>query len=79
MGKAIRGWVKVREYPSDRKSEESYIRHQCVERVSMVENEDETISVLVHALGSTFLVSVLETLPDAKRQLESLVEEITGQ
>jgi hypothetical protein len=74
LGKSIRSWVNVREYPSDGKSEDSYILHKCVERVSMVENEDETISVLVHALGSTFLVSVLGTLPDAQgtRELSSI-------
>lgn len=79
MSKLIRGWVNVREYPSGGKSEESYIRHKDVQRVSMVENEDKTISVLVHALGGTYLATVSETLPEATRQLESLVQEISEQ
>lgn len=77
VGKSIRGWVNVREYPSDKKAEESYIRHKDVQRVSIVENEDETVSVLVHALGGTYLVTILETLPEALRQLENLVKEIS--
>ena len=79
MGKSIRGWANVREYPSDGKSEESYIRYKDVQRVSMVENEDKTISVLVHALGCTYLAVTSETLSEATRQLESLVQEISGQ
>ena len=78
MGKSIRGWVNVREYPSDKKAEESYIRHKEIQRVSIVENEDGTVSVLAHALGGTYLVTVSGTLPEAMQQLESLVQEISG-
>jgi len=77
LSKSIRGWVNVREYPSDGKPEESYIRNKDVQRVSMVENEDTTISVLVHALGGTYLATVSETLPEATRQMENLVQEIS--
>lgn len=79
MGKSVRGWINVREYPSSGKSEESYIRYKDVQRVSIVENEDQTISILVHALGGTYLAVVAETLPEANRQIESLVQEINGQ
>jgi hypothetical protein len=76
LSKAIRGWVNVREYPSERKSEESYIRNKDVQRVFMVENEDKTFSVLVHALGDTYLATTSEGHVEAIRQLESIVHEI---
>jgi len=77
LGKSIRGWVNVREYPTDKKAEESYIRHTNVQRVSVVENEDETFSVLAYALGDAYLVTTSETLAEAMRQLESLTQEIS--
>lgn len=76
MGKAIRGWTLARELPSEQASEESYIRNDAIQRVSIIENSDKTISVLVHALGRTYLATVVDSLQEAHRQLEHLVQEI---
>ncbi len=79
MNKTIRGWISVSQHPAEAKSENSYIRCRHVARISIVENENRTFSVLVHALGSTFLRPAgLETLQEATRQLESLVEEVSS-
>jgi hypothetical protein len=76
MGKSIRGWTLVREFPTEKVSQESYIRNDSIQRVSIMENSDKTISVLVHALGSTYLATVSETLQEAHRQLEHLAQGI---
>lgn len=78
MGKSIRGLVYVSTYPSDGVSEDSYIRCRDIQRVSMVENQDSTISILVHAFGSAYLSTVAESLSEATLQLEILAEEIIG-
>jgi hypothetical protein len=77
LSRSISGWVSVREFPSGSIAEESYIRHMDVQRVSMVENADLTYSVLVHALGSTYLYAVLDTDRDARLQLECMVQQVS--
>ncbi len=76
MSKSIHGWTIVRELPGEQNSEESYIRNETIRRVSIVENDDRTISVLVHVLDATYLAAVSDNLHEAQRQLESIVQSI---
>ena len=78
MGVSILGWTPVREFPSDQPSEESYIRNDEIQRISIVEDSDSATSVLVHAFGSTYLAVVVGTWQEAHRQLQGLAENING-
>jgi hypothetical protein len=78
MSKRISKWTNVREFPSDQKSEDSYIRNDSIQRVSIIENDDQTVSVLVHTLDQTYLFTTVETYQEAKNHLESIVQEMSS-
>lgn len=78
MSKKIPRWTNVREFSPDQKSEESYIRNDSIQRLSIVENGDQTVSVLAHALGGVYLITTVDNYQEAKKQLESVVQEIAA-
>lgn len=78
MSKRISKWTNVREFPSGQKSEESYIRNDSIQRVSIIENDDQTVSVLVHTSEQIYLFTTVESYHEAKNQLEKIVQEMAG-
>ena len=76
MGMSIKNWEEVCEYPSTKTSEISYIRHRHIDRISVIETEDDTFSVLIYALNDTYLHSVHDTDKVAIKTLEELVKTI---